>query len=206
MAKFGFQTINASRVQKPIGKSIHAKEVALFKSLELDNFIQFKNLLNEITRVKKIDNIREENLHFTILHRAVWSARTEFVKFLIEKGANVNVKDMEGRVPLRWAIFQRSTIYREAMLKIAEMLIRAGANINYKTPSNGKTALMFAAYLGDVEAVDLLGNYCADVTKKDKEGQTAKEIALTKLKDTPLGPKYWDYRKIIELLDFYSRG
>lgn len=61
-----------------------------------------------------------------ILHAADYG-QTEIVKYLIEKGANVNVFDEYGICPLLAAVW-------ESHAETAEVLLKNGANKNVKSP------------------------------------------------------------------------
>ncbi len=56
-------------------------------------------------------------------------------------------------------------------------LLAKGANVNCAN-TNGKTALIYAAYYGKTEVVKLLMDGGANKTMKDKWGETALDYAL----------------------------
>ncbi|XP_065904061.1 26S proteasome non-ATPase regulatory subunit 10-like [Dysidea avara] len=70
------------------------------------------------------DYYRNELKNSTPLHVAVRSGKEEIVKFLIEKGANVNARSL-GSTPLHVAV----TNGREEIVKF---LIEKGTNVNAK--------------------------------------------------------------------------
>lgn len=43
------------------------------------------------------------------LHEAAWMGKTEVLKLLIEKGADINATDKDGNTPLRWAELEGRT-------------------------------------------------------------------------------------------------
>ena len=88
------------------------------------------------------------------------------MRMLIDKGADVNRKDENGRTALMLAVDQGSTAN-------IEMLIAAGADPNVQD-NDGQTALMRA---DDVETVMMLLNARADMSIKDKDGRTALALA-----------------------------
>ena len=59
-----------------------------------------------------------------------------------------------------------------AKLKLAEILIRAGIDVNCRN-ERGITALMYAAALGNETLIQLLLKHGADKTLKDGQGRTA---------------------------------
>ena len=62
----------------------------------------------------------------TPLHEAVWYGQFEAVKFLIENGADVSAKDIDGDTPLHVAASS------SRLSEIAKFLIEKGADINNK--------------------------------------------------------------------------
>src|SRR5690554_6275347 len=81
----------------------------------------------------------EENLDNTLL-KVVNSEEINISKIteLIEKGANVNTHNSEGKSPLVFAICNNN-------LEAVKTLVKLGANTNSKDFLDGKTPLMYAA-------------------------------------------------------------
>ncbi len=88
---------------------------------------------------------------------------------LIEKGADVNLKDRYGETPLHYAAENGST-------RMAEFLIASGADVNAKN-AKGETPLHSATLWGYRQMVELLIAHGADLKAKTNEGQTAVDIA-----------------------------
>jgi len=80
----------------------------------------------------------------------------EWVKLLIEKGADVNVKNNNGRTPLHLAL----------TIEKMKLLLNAGANINEKKP-NGDTVLSGCI---DIEQLQFLLENGADPNIRDNNG------------------------------------
>ena len=76
----------------------------------------------------------------TPLHMAVLSDQHDVARFLIDKGANINVpaKDEYGGTPLHWAAIL-------GRVEMARQLIDAGANVNSRD-KNGYTPLDATTY------------------------------------------------------------
>jgi len=111
-------------------------------------------------------NLKAENPDgMTALMLAVWHKRADFVKKLLQRGADPNHQDKEGDSAVHGAAWVGST-------DILSMLLDAGANPDFKNKLGG-TAMMWAASYGQDEAVRILLNRGADPRIKDVDGVTA---------------------------------
>jgi ankyrin repeat protein len=102
------------------------------------------------------------------LHAAAWGS-SAMLKYLVNKGANVNIANEFGHTPLINAI-------RSDSLRNVKILCEAGINVNF-ADKFGYTALHKSAMLGDVESINILMEYKADIHAKDKQGKTALHYA-----------------------------
>jgi hypothetical protein len=102
---------------------------------------------------------------------AAENGRTDAVKLLVERGAEVDLRDQWGRTALMYACSYEEASTPER-LEIIKFLIDRGADVNAKTES-GETALMYAAENQEAEYVKLLIDRGADVNAKDAEGDAA---------------------------------
>uniref|UniRef100_A0A158Q7B9 Poly [ADP-ribose] polymerase n=1 Tax=Elaeophora elaphi TaxID=1147741 RepID=A0A158Q7B9_9BILA len=107
----------------------------------------------------------------TPLHLAAGYNNLEVARFLLENGAEVNLKDKGGLIPLHNA----SSF---GHLEIAGLLIECGAEVNHPDKW-GYTPLHEAAQKGRTQICSLLLNNGADVTLKNNEGFTALDITVT---------------------------
>ena len=89
---------------------------------------------------------------------------------LLNNDANVNLADDRNIAPLHLAA------YREMDAYYARELLKAGANPNQCGP-DGRTALHFAALVGNAEKVALLLANGANIRAEDDDGQTAARLA-----------------------------
>ena len=111
------------------------------------------------------------------------------IEFLIERGAEVNVKNTKGNTPLHIVIRKQSreidqpqrninpnvqNYIKTQSIKIAQLLIKKGANPNIKN-NKGKTPLHLTRQL---KTAKLLIESEADVNAKDDNGRTFLHIIL----------------------------
>ncbi len=67
-------------------------------------------------------------LNWTLLHKAIMRGTIKSIRFLLERGANVNVKDGQSRFPIHLAVQHQS-------LEVVQLLVEYGADV--KTPTGG---------------------------------------------------------------------
>jgi uncharacterized protein len=115
-----------------------------------------------------VARVQSQNLESVFLNAAA-SGQTDFVKSLLDSGANIESKNRLGATALILASIKGHT-------RIVKLLLGRGANVNVKT-TTGITSLMAAATAGDAEAVKLLLQKGADVSAKDQKGRTALNLA-----------------------------
>jgi uncharacterized protein len=118
---------------------------------------------------------------FTALHLAAFFGHKDAVRFLIEKGADVNAvaKNMMKVMPLHSAVAHNQ-------VEISEMLVQRGADVN-ATQEGGITPLHESAQNGNVEITELLIENGAKVNARTTDGRTP--FALTGTEGREAGPK-----------------
>jgi ankyrin repeat protein len=113
-------------------------------------------------------NINEKDSN-TALISGIYFGDIGIVQLLLEKDADVNAKDRDGKTALMHAINKPSDM--------VELLIEKGAKLDMKD-NDGKTALMHAVQYNDMDAVALLLRNRADPNITDNEGKTALMLAI----------------------------
>jgi hypothetical protein len=109
----------------------------------------------------------------TALELAVCRGHAEAVQVLVDAGADLELCDVNGHTPLRWACCNSEGFHAQ----IAEILIRAGADVNARDNFNG-TVLHGAALDRNPEAVKLLVKHGARVNAVNNGGDTPLHSAV----------------------------
>ncbi|HXK50025.1 MAG TPA: ankyrin repeat domain-containing protein [Clostridiales bacterium] len=101
--------------------------------------------------------------YFTPLNFASLEGKTDLVKYLVDKGANISTRDREGSIPLQNAAIK-------GYFDIVKILVEKGSDVNYKD-DNDVTPLHFACMSGNLELVKYLVEKGADVSSVSKAGR-----------------------------------
>ena len=110
------------------------------------------------------------DLRMTPLSQACTNGSAAFVRLLLKSGANPNTAIATGETPLM-------TCARSGSVDAVTILIEYGAAINAKEPSQGQTALMWAAAEHHPNVVKALIDAHADLKAHSKQGFTALHFA-----------------------------
>lgn len=149
---------------------------------------------------------------------------TGIVKLLIQYGADARIKNNNGKTAYAISVDNGNTensltsqlLSPESWLNAVisnnipriKVLLDQGINVN--TPDViGYTALHRAANAGNKECVKLLLAHGADVHAKNKDGETARTIAMDRLKESlelEMRSNIVAYKEIAELLDRYEKS
>lgn len=141
-------------------------------------------------------NRAENSQGCTALHWAARFNRKDAVKYLVERGANINARNIMGMTPLHYAALRGHADMVELLIEkkaqvnvfdcqgltplhlaaqsghalIIEILADSNADIEAKTNNRGLTPLHWAAFWGRAAAVNALLKSGADVNAPDNDG------------------------------------
>jgi len=146
--------------------AINSNAQDIFSAAAEGNLERIKQLISENHELVKECN-KNQN---TALHLAAQRGHLETVRYLLDKGAEVNAKSKYETTPLFSAA-------ETGNLELAEMLIKYKADVNAVSQFFG-TALHRAVYMGHPEVVKLLLKHGADVTIQNSTGTVLHTSAL----------------------------
>lgn len=146
-------------------------EPDLFESAALGKRERVKNLIN--FRPKLANTFSPDG--FTPLGLACFFGHAEVVEYLLNNGAdpNLGAKNSMRVHPIHSAVAVRD---RDLSLRIAEMLLDAGADPNVEQ-QGGITPLHAAAAHGNEQMIDLLVDHGAQIDVKNGDGKTPADLA-----------------------------
>ena len=115
----------------------------------------------------QVINTRDITTGETGLHVVVARRDVTWVKFLLQRGANPNIRDRKGMTPIQLAT-------QLGFVEGVEELIRKGAQVNV-ADSQGETPLIAAVHQRNVELVRRLLGEGADPDRNDNSGRSARD-------------------------------
>ncbi len=117
-------------------------------------------------------NALDPEKRLTPLHMAAYNGNTEVVKLLLEHGATLDARDIEGKTPLLHAC-------TGPFVETVKLLIDKGADVNAIEATEAFSPLMMAAGLGQIDIVKVLLAHNANKELRDNDGDTALTHAET---------------------------
>ncbi len=104
------------------------------------------------------------------LNNAIIADDLPRIKYLLDKGADVNARDPQGYTPLTNAL-------RNKYQRVTKVLIERGADLEL-TDGNGRSPLLLSIEKDDQESAGMLLDAGADPTVTNKKGLTALHVAV----------------------------
>ena len=146
-------------------------QTALHLAVDGGSAENIRVLLRNGADVNASDKFQISPLHKAVSLGASGPTKGDNVALLLSAGADVNARNEQGETPVHWAV---TSYYLEYCLV---PLLKAGGNPD-SINNQGETPLHLASRMGVERAVELLLEYGADVTIRDKNGNTAIDNAL----------------------------
>ena len=116
-----------------------------WKAVQYDRVQDLDALISSVVSPNASTYSQTNHIH-TLLMCAAAHGSVECAKLLLDKGANVNLKNFAGFTALHWAAYTGRT-------ETLELLVSKGADIESRT-EDGKTPLHIAAYRGHLEFIE----------------------------------------------------
>lgn len=158
-------------------------EIAIDMMCNEKNMKNIEDVISDDVILKKIELLidieQRDNDGRTLLINSVCYERVKIVKFLLNRGADINIQDDMGFTALHFAV-------NAGNLEIIDLLLSYGAAVNSKN-FLGNSPIMLARHSYSLEIFKLLKKYGADVCQKNNFGVSPMD-------------KFVAYPKIIEIL------
>uniref|UniRef100_I3JNL0 Euchromatic histone-lysine N-methyltransferase 1a n=1 Tax=Oreochromis niloticus TaxID=8128 RepID=I3JNL0_ORENI len=147
------------------GASVSHKDIMGFTCLHLAAKLGHYNIIHHLlSKASKYINCQDDG-GWTPITWAIEYKHKELVHLLLAKGADVNIRDKEENVCLHWAALSGCD-------DIAQALLEARCDLN-AVNVHGDTPLHVAARENHLECVMLFLSRGADVSQRNRDGETA---------------------------------
>lgn len=144
-------------------------------------------------------NLWHAAMEITPLHISASNDHIFVVKELLAHKANPDAVSGKGYTPLIMACSQ-------GYVETPKALLEAGANINYRSPSDGATALHHAVTGAFIACTKLLLSFSPDLTIKDNGDMTAADCATAMVQERPGDKRFTLLQNMFATLDVDERG
>ncbi len=142
---------------------------------KLRSFEDYISFVRQLSLDDKIFFYLPQNPVDAALMLCVRDGKINYMKRLLEMGANPNCTDQNGTSPLMWlAMLQRIRIDRKII--IARILVERRGNINQKDDA-GRTPFLYAAADGELALLKTYALFGADIYTTDILGRNALMLA-----------------------------
>jgi len=153
-------------------------------------------VVTELLKQSNVDlSLQDYSNGSTALILAALNGKFEIVRELIDRGADINAKNLFGFTALMVAAINGYS-------NIVSLLLAHKADVEVKN-NEGCTALIDAAYYGHVEVVELLCHNNANPDVKDKTGRTAIMVAAMQGQKAVVGLLI-EYRADVNFADVHG--
>jgi len=144
---------------------INWSEIPLFRAIAQEDNDIVKKMISDGFDVNTTDNAKSTPLHVAVEH-----GNLEIVRFLLDRGAKANARDIFKRPPI--LMIDNSD---DEATELYRLLIGKGAEVNVRN-EDSETLLMLAAEDDIIEIVKLLLEAGANPALKDDDGDTAEDL------------------------------
>lgn len=140
---------------------------------------------NKVTEIlgkpgSSIINTKDRETGESALHMVAQRADANYIRYLLQKGANPNITDRDGNSPLM-------NVVNKNFGEGVDILVRYGASVNLAN-SRGETPLIRAVQLRSVDVIRRLLTAGADPDKADVlAGKSARDYALEDTRSPGIG-------------------
>jgi ankyrin repeat protein len=138
-------------------------------SLTIDQAAAKGDLATVKRELQKGEDVNGAHAGTSLLSLATKNGRLDMVKFLVDKGANLNYGSVNGTTPLMLAA-------TNGHLDVVKFLVDKGADVNAKDHKGG-TPLMAAVCEGNLDMVKFLVEKGAEVNARGNDGETPLTLA-----------------------------
>nr|WP_294894022.1 ankyrin repeat domain-containing protein [uncultured Pedobacter sp.] len=146
------------------------KDISLFEAASVGKFDEVAHQIYQ--KPEDIDKFSEDG--FTALGLACYFGKEEVARYLVLKGADVNLPSKNG-----FNVFPLHSAVAGNFVSVSKMLIENGAEVNIVQQS-GLTPLHSAAQNGNIELIILLLEKGANVDTRMEGGKLAADLAKEK--------------------------
>ncbi|VVT06933.1 ankyrin repeat domain-containing protein [Erythrobacter sp. EC-HK427] len=158
----------ALAVSSPAAAQFYSEGYEFLEAVRERNGTDATEMLNQPGTT--VINARDVSSGETGLHIVVGRQDATWTRWLLQEGANPNIADSRGRMPLHVAI-------EVGFLEGVEILLRRGARVDVVN-SVGETPLISAVLARNVDLMEILLEGGADPDRTDNTGRSARDYAL----------------------------
>jgi hypothetical protein len=145
----------------------------LVKAAHDGNLADVKKALDKSANINALSSLYDySSYYYSALGSAAGRGHFSIVRYLIEQGANINIRDSDGFTPLIKAMIGRH-------FEIVRYLVERGADVNFGD-KDGRTPLIYASSNGNLDMVKYFVENRANLNARDVYGRSALNHAYDK--------------------------